>query len=304
MPVPALGRARALAPYWAYRSVAALARALPEPVARRSGEAASFALTPALLPRRRMVERHLRRATRGELRGIALERAVQRAFALYARYWIESFRLPETSREELDRRMVAEGVEHVDAALERGNGVILAMPHLGGWDFGGAWFAAQGYKSTVVVEALDPPELFEWFADMRESLGIEVVPLGPAAGTAILRRLKANGIVGLVCDRDIAGTGVEVDFFGEKTTLPSGPATLALRTGAPILPTAVYFEGRDRHRGVVMPPIPTERTGLFRDDVSRVMQSVADAFEELIGRDPAQWHLFQPNWPSDRPSAR
>ena len=297
-----LGRARSLAPYWGYRSAAAFARALPDPLVRMTAGAASVVLTPAFLPRRRMVERNLRRASRGRLKGLALERAVQRAFASYARYWVESFRLAETSAEELDRRMVTEGVENVDIALAAGNGVIMAIPHLGGWDFGGAWFASQGYPSTVVVEALEPPELFEWFAELRQSLGIEVVPLGPAAGTTILRRLKENRIVGLVCDRDLAGTGVEVEFFGERTTLPSGPATLALRTGAPILPTAVYFEGRDGHRGVVRPPIPVERTGSFREDVTRVMQSLAYAFEELIERDPAQWHLFQPNWPSDRPA--
>jgi KDO2-lipid IV(A) lauroyltransferase len=152
----------------------------------------------------------------------------------------------------------------------------------------------------VVVEALEPPELFEWFAEMRRRMNLEIVPLGPAAGTAILRRLKEGGIVGLVCDRDLAGTGVEVDFFGERTTLPSGPATLALRTGAPILPVAVYFEGRDGHRAVVRPPLPVERTGSFREDVGRVMQALAHEFEDLIRVAPSQWHLMQPNWPSDR----
>jgi KDO2-lipid IV(A) lauroyltransferase len=184
--------------------------------------------------------------------------------------------------------------------LAAGNGVILALPHLGGWDFGGAWFASQGYKATVVVEPLEPPELFEWFADMRRAMGLEIVPLGPDAGTAILRRLKGGGIVGLVCDRDLAGTGVEVEFFGERTTLPSGPATLALRTGAPILPAAVYFTGRDGHHGLVRPPLAIERTGKFREDVARVTQLLADEFEGLIRAAPWQWHLFQPNWPSDR----
>jgi KDO2-lipid IV(A) lauroyltransferase len=291
---------RRLAPYWAYRSAAAVARGLPRPVAGLTADGVALAMAPGLSQRRRMVARHLRRVSGGTLKGLALEREVRKAFNSYARYWVESFRLPSVSAAELDARMSITGMEHLDAALATGNGVILALPHLGGWDFGGAWFASKGYKAAVVVEPLEPPELFEWFADMRRAMGLEIVPLGPSAGTTVLRRLKEGGIVGLLCDRDITGTGVEVEFFGERTTLPSGPATLALRTGAAVLPAAVYFEGRDGHRGVVRPPLAVERTGRFREDVGRVMQSVAAEFEELIRAAPSQWHLFQPNWPSDR----
>jgi KDO2-lipid IV(A) lauroyltransferase len=91
-----------------------------------------------------------------------------------------------------------------------------------------------------------------------------------------------------------------VDFFGERTTLPGGPATLALRTGAPLLPTAVYFDGPDHRRSVVLPPVDTSRQGRLREDVQRVTQDLAHALEDLIRRAPEQWHLLQPNWPSDR----
>jgi KDO2-lipid IV(A) lauroyltransferase len=117
----------------------------------------------------------------------------------------------------------------------------------------------------------------------------------------VLRVLRQGGVVGLVADRDLEGNGVEVEFFGEKTTLPGGPATLALRTGAVLLPAAVYFEGRDHHRGLVLPAIDTSRSGDLRADVARVTQDLARALESLIRRAPEQWHLMQPNWPSDRP---
>jgi KDO2-lipid IV(A) lauroyltransferase len=146
---------------------------------------------------------------------------------------------------------------------------------------------------------VEPPELFEWFVDLRRSLGMTIVPLGADAGTAVLKTLKDNGLVALVCDRDISGAGVEVEFFGERTTLPSGPATLALRTGAPLLPTAVYFRGRRGHLAVVRPPLEIERVGRFRDDVTRVTQALAGELEALIRHAPEQWHLMQPNWPSD-----
>jgi KDO2-lipid IV(A) lauroyltransferase len=102
----------------------------------------------------------------------------------------------------------------------------------------------------------------------------------------------------LLCDRFLEGSSVEVDFFGERTLLPAGPATLALRTGAPLLPTAVYFRGASHH-GQVQPPIPATRTGSLRDDVQRVTQLLAIELERLIRLAPEQWHLLQPNWPSD-----
>ena len=124
------------------------------------------------------------------------------------------------------------------------------------------------------------------------------MPLGPAAGAAVLKALRANELVGLLCDRDIGGGGISVEFFGEQTTLPAGPITLALRTGAPVLPTAVYFDGRG-HRGVVRPPLDMTRQGSLREDVARLTQVLAGELEILISAAPEQWHVFQPNWPSD-----
>jgi KDO2-lipid IV(A) lauroyltransferase len=245
-----------------------------------------------------MVERHLRRTAGRDLDPAELSLLTRNVFDSYARYWLESFRLPVTTRAELEAGISFEGVDHVDRALAAGNGAIAAMPHLGGWDFGGAFLASVGYPATVVVEAIEPPELFEWFASLRQSHGLTVVPHGRDAGTAVLKALRANGLVGLVCDRDLDRRGIEVDFFGERTTLPAGPATLALRTGAAILPTAVYFEGPS-HRGVIGAPIEFERTGKLRADVATLTQLLAVELERMIGRAPDQWHVLQPNWPDD-----
>lgn len=296
----ALDDLRRRAPYLAYRAASSVARGLPAPLADAAARSAAVVLTGAMRGRRRVLEKHLRRTHGRDLRGWQLEVEVQRAFASYARYWLESFRLPGTPPDELDRHMAVDGMEHLEAALAAGNGVIMALPHLGGWDYGGAWFATRGYEPTVVVEPLDPPELFQWFADFREGLGVHVVPLGPEAASATLQVLRAGGILGLVCDRDISGSGAEVEFLGERTTLPSGPATLALRTGAAILPTAVFFEGRTGHRGVIRPPIDLTRSGRFRHDVARITQDLADELAAFIRHAPEQWHCFQPNWPSDR----
>jgi KDO2-lipid IV(A) lauroyltransferase len=184
--------------------------------------------------------------------------------------------------------------------MEAGRGVIMALPHIGSWEWGGAWLALQGYPMTSVAEPLDPPAMYDWFVSQREAMGLTIVSLGADASTALLRVLRAGRLVGLLCDRDIVGNGVDVEFFGERTTMPGGPALLALRTGAVVLPTAVYSgPGRD-HMAVIMPPVEVVRTDSLRDDVGRVTQLIAKDLERLIRRAPDQWHLFQANWPSDR----
>jgi KDO2-lipid IV(A) lauroyltransferase len=286
-----------------YRAAAAVSRVLPAAVARGSAQALGAVMSVAMRDRRAMVERHQQRVHGAPMGRLALERQVRRTFASYARYWAESLRLPAVSLEELDRHFSYDGLGYLDDALAAGRGAIMAIPHLGGWDAGGAWFTRHGYELTVVVEPLEPPELFEWFAEFRRSIGMEIVPLGPSAGTAVIKALKAGRTVALLCDRDLPGTGVEVEFFGERTTLPSGPATLAVRTGAPLLPVAVYFRDPVGSHGVVRPPLDTTRQGGLRDDVARITQTLAHELEALIRRAPEQWHLLQPNWPSDRASA-
>ena len=282
----------------AFRTGAALARLLPGRVA--DGVAVALGRGVASLPsdRRRIVERNLRRV-RPELRGRDLRRAVDQTFESYARYWVQSFRLPDVSPEELDAGFTSEGVPQIAAALEAGTGCLLALPHLGSWEWAGFWLTrVRGWGVTVVVEQLEPPELFEWFADLRRGFGFEVVPLGPSAATECVRAIKQNRIVCLLSDRDIGGGGVEVELFGERTTLPGGPAVLALRTGAPLLPTAVYHRDGKVH-GHVRAPLPVERTGKLREDVARITQDLAHELEDLIRAAPEQWHLMQPNWPSD-----
>ena len=152
---------------------------------------------------------------------------------------------------------------------------------------------------TAVVESLEPPALFEFFVEFRREIGLNIVPLGPDAGNEILKALNSNQIVCLLADRDIIGDGVELEFFGEITTIPAGPATLALRTGAALIPCAVYFDGRTGHHAVVEPPLEVVREGRLRDDVRRVTIDLAGRLEGLIRHAPTQWHLQQPNWPSD-----
>src|SRR4051812_43839174 len=247
---------------------------MPGPMAATASASIGFGASFASPAKRRMIERHLQRVN-PKLQGNALRIAVQQAFDYYARYYVESFRLPTMSSESVARPFRIDGWQQVLDGLEGGNGVILALPHLGGWEWAGRWMTDQGFKMTVVVEALDPPELFDWFAELRHDLGMTVVPTGPKAGPAVLRALRANETVCLLCDRDLDRSGVDVEFFGERTTLPAGPATLSIRTGAPIFPVGCYFTSRyNGHHTVVRPAVPIVRRGGLRQDVARVTQEL------------------------------
>ncbi len=254
--------------------------------------------------RRRLVQRNLERVAAsapdpGDGGGPTGAGSVDAVFASYADYWYRSFRLPGMSAEETDSGFSQEGFERIVAARRTGVGPIMAVPHLGCWEWAAFWLTRVNHLPvSAVVEPLEPPELFEWFRSYRSSLGIEVIPLGSSAGAEVLRAVRANHVVCLPCDRHVGGSGVEVEFFGEVTTLPAGPATVALRTGAALLPVAIYDNERGCHADV-RPAIPTERQGRLRDDVERVTRLLAAELEDLIRRAPEQWHLLQPNWPSD-----
>ena len=283
-----------------YRLGAVASRLVPMPL---SDVVAKGVALPALLAsgeKRQMVDRHLARVV-PELSISRRRRMVSAVFDNYARYYLESFRLPSISARSVARHFTIDGFEHVTNGLSSGRGVVVALPHLGGWEWAGRWITDQGIPMTVVVERLDPPELFDWFVELRREFGMTVVPLGPEAGGAVLSALRRNEIVCLLSDRFISGSGVAVDFLGERTLLPAGPATLSSRTGAPLLPTAVYFQGRGAgHHAVVRPPIDTDRHGRgLRETVQSCTQTLADELAGLIRRAPDQWHLLQPNWPSD-----
>jgi lauroyl/myristoyl acyltransferase len=296
--------ARARAAYLGYRAGAEIARVLPPALAHPLARVASRTWMATSTQRRHQVDRNLDRIASTSQNTGAPRGHTDAVFAHYARYWYELFRLPHDDLTRLDERVDCDGFEHLQAAAARHRGLLLALPHLGNWDLAGAWLATKGYRVTAVAEPVDPPELFDWFAATREQIGIQVVALGPDAGSAMLGALREERVVCLVCDRDLSGDGVAVTFFGERTRLPGGPALLALRTGAPLLPVGLCFLPDDRHGIRILPPLPTDRRGRLRDDVARVTQQLATVFEELIAAAPDQWLMMQPNWPSDTSDPR
>lgn len=304
LPFAAVGRWRGRVTFAAYRTAGAVLPHIPATVSVPVAQAVGRALARPRSTPREMAAQHTGRVLGRRLGAREAARAAQHVFSYAARYWVEVFSLPGLPGDVIDEHMaVTSGWEDLRAALEGDGGVILALPHLGSWEWGGAWLARRGHPMTAVAEVLEPPELFDWFVRQRAALGLHVVPLSASAGGTLSRMLRSGGLVGLVADRDLLGTGVPVEFFGETTTLPAGPATLALRTGAALFPTAVYQGPGRGHHAVILPAVDTARHGDLRSDVHRITQDMARGFEELIGRAPEQWFCFQPNWPSERPAA-
>jgi phosphatidylinositol dimannoside acyltransferase len=281
------------------RMIAVLARITPTFVIAMLTAVLVPVVTIPMRKKRAVVSRHMRRV-QPELSDRQNRRAVQKSYESYARYYVETFRLPYLNSKQIQSGVSIEGFEHIESGLKLGKGVILALPHLGGWEWSGRWLIQTGHKLNAVVEKLESQQLFEMFLQLRRNYGVQVIPLDDSAGVAVQQALARNEIVALLSDRDIQGTGVDIEFFGERTTIPTGPAFFALRTGAALVPLATYFSKRlDGHKTIVRPAIKVERLATLREDMQRISQDLAIELELLIRRDPAQWHLFQPNWPSD-----
>src|SRR6266700_7015785 len=273
---------------WAFRSVADIAW-------RRQG------------PRLQVLEANLRRvlgpaATGGELRALSRE-----SMRSYARYWLEVFRLPVIPTARLIAGMRDEG--NVQAAFDHiaaGRGVIFALPHMGNWDQAGAWIIASGAGSlTAVIERVKPESVYDRFVAFREGLGMEVLPAsgGTQRFGVLAQRLRAGKVVGLICDRDVTGGGIEVEFFGEKARMMGGPAALAVQTGAALMPAILWFEG-DGWGVHIHGEIPVPAEGGTRQKAAAMTQQVARLFEAGLRAHPQDWHMLHKVFAADLDPAR
>ncbi|MGH3933455.1 MAG: phosphatidylinositol mannoside acyltransferase [Pseudonocardiaceae bacterium] len=249
----------------------------------------------------RQLRRNLARVV-PEATSEGLDALVRDGLRSYARYWRETFTLPSADHEALLDRLEGEvvGIEHLDAALASGRGVVVALPHSGNWDMAGLWFVRHHGVFSTVVERLRPEALYQRFVDYRASLGFDIVPLSGAGSPTrrLLRRLHAGGVVCLLADRDLTGTGAAVEFFGATARMPLGPARLAAATGATLLVIGCWFTP-DGWGIRFHPPVPVRG----RSPVEAT-QAVADCFATDIAAHPQDWHMLQPLWIDDLPVTR
>ena len=227
----------------------------------------------------------------------------------YMRYYCDTFRLETWSRERVYETIEVENEQLLRDTLASGRGAIVALPHMGNWDHAGAWAATLSEDGfTTVAERLKPEKLFERFLRYRESIGMEVLPLTGGSGTfgGLMRRLRAGGLVCLVAERDLTDSGVPVEFFGETTKLPAGPAALAIATGAALHPVTLWY-GEGRQYAKIWPELEVPAEGTKPQKTAQLCQRLADTFAEGIAAHPADWHMLQRLWLVDlepRPDAR
>lgn len=288
---------RHLLGYLAIRFGVGLIGLMPAGMARALGRAGGRVWHKFASGRRAMAERHMRRVRGPDVDAADSGREVM---VSYGRYWAEALWARADRVPQMMEHTRVDGLERLLAASRLNKGTIVALPHMGNWEAAAPIAVSEGLPLVAVAEKLANPRITDWFTSMRAQFGIEIVLA--TGGIQVMRQLETalaeNKVVALLSDRDLKGKGVEVEFFGEVTTLPPGPATLAMRTGAPLLPVGCYFTN-DGHHVVIDQPIPMPE-GPRSGAIQSVTQELAHRFEDLIRKDPEQWHLVQPNWPSDR----
>jgi phosphatidylinositol dimannoside acyltransferase len=284
---------------WAYASGWMAVRTMPEFAARNAfGIAARYAARGGGPDQLR---KNLARVLRVPPKDVP-DSLMRASLASYARYWREAFRLPGMDLPTLGRELAESvlGQDHLDAALALGRGAVMALPHSGNWDMAGVWLAQSHGTFTTVAERLKPESLYRRFIAYRERLGFEVLPLSGGERPpfdVLCDRLRDNRVVCLMAERDLTRTGVQVEFFGEPTRMPAGPAKLAVATGAALLPAHCYFEDHDGAPGWVADIQPA--LDCSSGDVGAITQALADQFEKNIAARPEDWHMMQPQWLAD-----
>lgn len=245
--------------------------------------------------------RHVRanlRVTMAEAHEHERERAARRVMIHYFKNYFDLLRFHTLSLAELRAMTAFVGGEHLRAALAQGRGVLLVAPHCGNYTIiASAALRHVEAEALLVVEQLPDPRLHRLMNQVRETPGLEIAPLGPTIGRTVLRALRHGKIVILGGDRAIAENALEVAVFGRPTPIPSGPATLALRTGAPLLTGFTQRLPNNRQVAYFAPPMQFTRSGNDEQDIRDATQKIAYSMEAYIRHDPSQWIVGEEVWP-------
>jgi phosphatidylinositol dimannoside acyltransferase len=279
-----------------YRAAVRLARLVPPelayPVLDRLADLVRLGAPGA----RAAIEANLEQVLGG--RGRRHAWAVRGVFRHMLWNYYDTFRLPAMTDAEIRERVALHGREHLQRALAGGRGAILFSGHVSSVALAAQALALAERGGIVVVEQVQPPALLDLMLRVRGSHGLTYRTLGPGLFGDLAGTLRRNELVFLVVDRDIGGSGSPVELFGRPVRLPTGPALLHLRTGAPILPTYVSRRQDGRLDGVVGAPLPIRLTGHRRPDVTEISRTIARRLEYHIGKYPEQWTMLQGVWES------
>ena len=222
-----------------------------------------------------------------------LEILVRAGLSSAMRYWCETFRISDWSRERILNSTMTKNEEFLFEPIRSQRGVIVAVPHAGNWDHAGAYFCAKGARVNTVAEHLKPEKLFRKFLAHRERMGMNVLDLSAGVIGDLEKILhEKKEMVALVSDRDLSKSGIEVNFFGATARMPAGPAILAYNTGADLITAYVAY----RPEGIEVfftPPVHINKDVERSEEIVRVTQVIASRFEDAISKDLTSWHMQQ-----------
>lgn len=276
------------------------ARLMPRRLQRWMGWPVGLLLYLLLPEPRAAVARNLATIGGGRYSAIEIRRLVLRTLRHYGQYLLDYMILPHLGDRGLGSLIVRiDGRERLTRALEEGRGAIIATPHLGHWELGGALLASQGYPICVATAPERDPRVRAVRESMRRRIGVRSVTIGEEGGLSmvpLLAALRQNQVVALLADRVVSGASVEVPFFGRPTRFPAGPAILARASGAPIVPVYITLNKKWTYEAVAEEPFRVSRTRDRDADLRAATERLARRFEAEIARHPDQWYNFFEFW--------
>jgi len=291
---PASGeRKRELLTYWLYRLAERVINSMPRglvvPVAAAVGNIA-YDLAG---DKRELIHANLARPMRLPADDARVKRAARRAFRNYAKYLVDIMRIGELTEEQALELVRIEDIGVLRQARAMEKGVLLCTVHVGGMDLIAPALKAHGESLHVVADDTTYGRLYDHLAAVRARQHVFLIGWRNLRG--LFRALRDRGNLVLFCDGGYRRGDVPVEFCGEPTTFPIGPATLSAKTGAPMLPVAAQRTSDDRFRAAGLPLVECASTDPA--ELYRATQAIADALAGVIADDPGQWYMFRPVWP-------
>ena len=232
--------------------------------------------------------------TQKDITDLDLELLLYKAMRSSARYWCDTFRLPDWSMQRIQGTVTATNEHLLLDAIASNSGAVVTVAHAGNYDHAAAYFCSKGAKIVTVAERLKPEALFKKFMAYREAFGMESLPIDGRVIPTLMKRIRQGGIVALAADRDLSRTGINVTFFDGPARMPAGPALLAIRTGVPLIYAAISYTDSGIH--IEFELVPISMTGTETERIAATVQNNADLFAQGIARNPQDWHMLQRIW--------
>jgi phosphatidylinositol dimannoside acyltransferase len=275
-----------------------LARIIPRRVVYVLADLAGDLWRRSAPERRRVVAANLRRvcaATGRPTDGPEFAALVRAAFRNHARYYLEILRTPHYHPERISEIVDMPKWAAFRDALEGRPGIFVSS-HLGNFEPMGVFLGAHGLRPLAPIEEIEPPALYRFLSDRRGGRNVDLVPVRRAR-RALAARLSQGGLIGIIGDRALDRDGQAVTIFGHPTTVPTGPASLAVLYRATVIVGRCLRTGPDRfHADGELIELPA--SGDRRADVAALTRTFAARFERDIAEAPEQWWgAFQPFWP-------